>query len=124
GQNPRGPVVPGTADAHRHRRRELHHGGSRRATTRDGIETLVEEDATVACTIPCGSGGERTRRGTRRAHLPENAGLRRLRVSGEPRTQLRAPGVRQRILQALLPGRVLRGVTACPADGILFPTVS
>ena len=54
----------------------------------------------------------------------EAAGVRELRLPGEPLDQLRLPGVRQRLVQALLPGRVLRGAAQRPADGLLLPAVA
>ena len=58
-----------------------------------------------------------------RADLREADGVRQLRLPGEPRAELRVPGVRERVVQAVLPGRVLRGAAACAADGLLLAAV-
>ena len=55
----------------------------------------------------------------RRALLQADRGLRRLRLPGEPRGQLRAPGLRLGLDQVPLPGRVLRRHPQQPADGLL-----
>ena len=56
--------------------------------------------------------------------LREDAGLRQLRVPGEPLDQLRVAGLLQRLVQALLPGGVLRGAAQRPADGLLLAPVA
>ena len=50
--------------------------------------------------------------------------VRQLRLPGEPRDQLRVPGLRQRLAQALPPGRVLRGAAQRAADGLLLAAVA
>ena len=55
----------------------------------------------------------------RRALLQPDRGLRRIRLSREPRGELRAAGLRLGLDQVPLPGRVLRRHPQQPADGLL-----
>ena len=57
----------------------------------------------------------------RRGHLRQDPGLLQLRVPRVARDQLRLPGLRQRLAEAVLPGRVHRRAAAQPADGLLRP---
>ena len=59
--------------------------------------------------------------GRRRGHLRQDPGLLQLRVPRVARDQLRLPGLRQRVAEAVLPGRVHRRAAAQPADGVLRP---
>ena len=71
-----------------------------------------------------GMAGQRDHRRAGRRRLRQAAGLRQLRLPGEPRDQLRLPGLRQRLAQALPPGGVLRRAAQRPADGLLLPAVA
>ena len=66
-------------------------------------------------------GGARHRPRRRRGHLRQDPGLLQLRVPRVARDQLRLPGLRQRVAEAVLPGRVHRRAAAQPADGVLRP---
>lgn len=57
-------------------------------------------------------------------HLREAPGVRQLRLPRVARPVVRAPGVRERVVQALLPGGVLRGPAQGPADGLLLAAVA
>ena len=59
--------------------------------------------------------------GGRRGHLRQDPGLLQLRLPRVARDQLRLPGLRQRLAEVLLPGRVHRRPAARPADGLLRP---
>ena len=54
-------------------------------------------------------------------HLHEDPGLLQLRVPRIARDQLRLPGLRQRVAETVLPGRVHHRAAAQPADGVLRP---
>ena len=54
-------------------------------------------------------------------HLRQDPGLLQLRVPRVARDQLRLPGLRERVAEAVLPGRVHRRAAAQPADGVLRP---
>ena len=69
-------------------------------------------------------GGERHHRRPRRRPVREAVRVRELRLPGEPRDQLRVPGLRQRLAQALPPGRVLRRAAERAADGLLLAAVA
>ena len=56
--------------------------------------------------------------------LRQDAGVRQLRLPGEPLDQLRVARLLQRLVQALLPGGVLRGAAQLPADGLLLTAVA
>ena len=56
--------------------------------------------------------------------LRQDAGVRQLRLPGEPLDQLRVARLLQRVVQALPPGGVLRGAAQLPADGLLLTAVA
>ena len=70
-----------------------------------------------------GHGGQRHHRRAGRRPVPQALRVRQLRLPGEPRDELRLPGLRQRLVQALPPGRVLRRADQRPADGLLLHPV-
>ena len=89
--------------------------GSKRSAER--MERLRER-------LYAGMAAQRHHRRARRRHLPQARRVRQLRLPGEPRDQLRLPGLRQRLAQALPPGGVLRGAAQRPADGLLLAAVA
>ena len=60
----------------------------------------------------------------RRRHLRQDQGVRRIRLRREPRDQLRLPGLRLVLAEALPPGGILRGAAQRPADGLLLAAVA
>ena len=62
---------------------------------------------------------QRLRARLRRALLPPDRGLRRIRLPGEPRRELRAPRLRLGLAQVPLPGRLRRRAAQRAADGLL-----
>ena len=66
-------------------------------------------------------GGARHRRRGGGGHLRQDPGLLQLRVPRVARDQLRLPGLRERLAEAVLPGRVHHRAAAQPADGVLRP---
>ena len=71
-----------------------------------------------------GHGAERLRAGFRRALLPPDRGLRRLRFSGIARGELRPAGLCLGLAQMPLPRRLRRRHPQQPADGFLRPALS
>ncbi len=77
------------------------------------------EELTAAAARRDGRTRHRRRHGP--GHLRQDPGLLQLRLPRVARDQLRLPGLRQRLAEAPLPGRVHRRAAAQPADGVLRP---
>jgi hypothetical protein len=120
----RHPAVPGTADAAGHRRRRLHPRRGRPGPPGDGFQAQPGEDGRTAQPALRRHARARHHRRDRRRHLRQDQGIRRLRLRREPRDQLRVPGLRLVLAQALPPRRVLRRAAQRPADGFLLATVA
>ncbi|MCG3189854.1 MAG: hypothetical protein LKCHEGNO_02365 [Burkholderiaceae bacterium] len=111
--------LPGAGDAARDPGGRLHARRGRRVAPRDGgLEAQGRPRA-----VPRAAGGPHDREGLHarvcRAHLRADRGLRRVRLPREPRRQLRAAGVRERVDQAPPPRRVPGRAAEQPADGLL-----
>ena len=65
--------------------------------------------------------GERLRARLRRALLQADRGLRRIRLSGKPRRELRASGLRLVLAEMPLPGRVRAALLNCQPMGFYAP---
>ena len=89
-----------------------------------GAKRSEREDGTAAGAVLRGDGGQRHHRRAGREHLREDAGVRELRLPGEPLDQLRVAGLLQLLVQAVLPGGVLRGAAQLAADGLLLTAVA
>ena len=89
-----------------------------------GVQALHREDGAAARAVLRRDGRQRDHRRAGRDDLREDAGVRELRLPGEPLDQLRVAGLLQRLVQALLPGGVLRGAAELPADGLLLAAVA
>ncbi len=124
GQDAGRAAVPGAAHAGRRRRRRVLRRRRRRAAPRDGLQALGAEDGAAAGAVLRGDGGQRHHRRAGRRHLREDAGVRELRLPGEPLDQLRVAGLLQLLVQAVLPGGVLRGPAELAADGLLLAAVA
>ena len=92
-----------------------------RAPPRHGHLPPCRHDRQLRAKLVERHGRARLRPRLRRALLPADRGLRRVRLPGKPCRQLRAPGLRLGLAQVPLPGRVLRRHPQRPADGLLRP---
>ncbi len=118
-QDPGRAAVPGADDAAGHRLRGLH--ARRGGPAAPGHERQAGSRADHRAAQPAAGRDGRTRHRPcdRGGHLHQDPGLLQLRVPRVARDQLRLPGLRQRLAEAVLPGRVHRRAAAQPADGLL-----
>ena len=119
GQDPRRPAVPGADDADRHRLRRVHPGRGGPAPPGHELQAGPGADRGAARPAAGRDGRPRDPGRHRRGHLRQDPRVLQLRVSRVARDQLRLPGLRQRLAQVLLPGRVHRRAAARPAHGLL-----
>ena len=112
-------AVPGAGDEDRHRRRRFHAGGGRQAAPRHGDLQARRHHRHVPAQDDRRHGGQRLRARLRRALLPSDRGLRRIRLSGKPRRELRAPGLCLGLAEMPLSGRLRGGAAERAADGLL-----
>ena len=124
GQDAGRAAVPGAADAGRGGRGRVLRRRRRRAAPGHGRQALHREDGEAARPVLRRDGRQRHRRRAGRQDLHQDAGLRQLRLPGEPLDQLRVAGLLQRLVQAVLPGGVLCGAAQLAADGLLLPAVA
>ena len=120
GQDPRGAAVPGAAHADGRGRRRVHAPPRPTSSARPwgpSAPASAWSASGAACTRAWPSGGS-TGRG-RRPDLREAGRLRQLRLPREPLGVVRLPGLRQRLAEAPLPGRVPGRPAERPADGLL-----
>ncbi len=117
-------AVPGAAHADRGGRCRVLRRGRRRAAPCDGRQAVHREDGAAARPVLRRDDRERDHRRGRGPDLREDAGVRQLRLPGEPLDQLRLAGLLQRLVQAVLPGGVLRGAAQLAADGLLLAAVA
>ena len=101
-------AVPGTGDEDRHRRRRLHAGGGRQIAPRHGHLQARRHHRQFPAQDDRRHAGQRLRARLRRALLPPDRGLRRIRLPGKPRRQLRAAGLRLGLAEMPLSGRLRR----------------
>ena len=120
GQDPRRPAVPGADDAARDRLRRVQPGRGGPAAPGDELQARPGADRGAARAAAGRDGGPRHPGRGRRGHLRQDPGLLQLRLPRVARDQLRLPGLRQRLAEVLLPGRVHRRAAARPADGLLL----
>ncbi len=112
-------ALPGAGDERRHRRRRLHPGGGRPAAAFDGDVQVDRRGQRLPGQDDRGHGGTRLHPRLRRAHLPPDRGLRKLRLPREPRGELRQDRLRLELDEMPPPRRLLRGHPQRPADGLL-----
>ena len=118
-QDARRAAVPGTGDEDRHRRGRLHAGRGRPAAPRDGDVPPRRHDPDLSGQDDRGHGGQGLRPRVRRALLPADRGLRRIRLSREPCGELRAAGLRLVLDEMPLSRRLRRGDAQRPAARLL-----
>ena len=118
-ENARRAAVPGAGDEDRHRRRRLHAVGSRPAAPRHGHLQARRHHRHLPAQDDRRHAGQRLRARFRRALLPADRGLRRIRLSGKPRGELCAAGLCLGLAQMPLPGCLRRGAAQRAADGLL-----
>ncbi len=111
--------LPGAGDAAGGRRRGLHAGRSRQAAARDGRMEAQGRHRAVPRQADQRHAGARLHRRVRRADLPADPGLRRIRLSREPRGELRPAGVRVVVAEVPRAGGVLRGAARLAAARLL-----
>ena len=112
-------AVPGTGDADRHRRRGLRAGRGRQAAPRHGDVPPHRHHPQVQGRLHRGHGRQRLRARFRRALLQADRGLRRVRLPRKPCRELRHPGLRLLVGEALLSRGLRRRPAQLPADGLL-----
>ena len=99
--------------------RRVHAGRGRRAAPRDGAQAQPRADGGDLPADARRHGEERHRAEDAAPDLQPDQRLRRLRISREPRGELRAARLRVGVPQALLRARVHRGDPQRAADGVL-----
>ena len=107
-QDARRAALPGAGDEDRHRRGEVRAGRGRPAAPRHGDLPARRHHRHFQDQDDRGHGRARLRAELRRALLQPDRGLWRIRLSGKPRGELRAPRLRLRLDQVPLPRRLLR----------------
>ena len=119
GQDARGAAVPGAGDADRHHRRGLHARGGGPAAPRARDLQEDRHHPHLPRAVPRRHGGERLSGRLRRALLPPDRGLRLVRLSREPRGELRAARLRLGLAQVPPPGGLRLRAPELAADGLL-----
>ena len=119
-EDPGRAPVPGAAHADRHRRRRVLARRGRRAAPGHGLEAQPRAHGAPAPAALRRHGRARRHRRGGRPGLGEAGRVRQLRLPREPLGELRLPGVRVVVAQAVLPGRVLRRPARRPAHGVLL----
>ncbi len=118
-EDARRAAVPGAGDEDRHRRRRIHALGSRPAQARDGDLPPSRNDQDLRGEDDRGHGGQGLRPRIRRALLPPDRGVRRIRLSREPRGELRASCLRLVLDEMPLSGCLRRSDAELPAAWLL-----
>ena len=122
GEDAGGAAVPGAAHADGDRRRRLHRGRGRPAAPGDGVQAVHRADGAAARPA--------LRRAWRRNGITGEladeiydklAGVRQLRLPGEPRDELRLPGLRQRLVQAHHPAAFCAALLSAQPMGFYSP---
>ncbi len=113
------PLVPGAGDEDRHRRGGLLARRSRQIAPRDGDLPPRRHDRDLSGQDGRGHGGQGLRARIRRALLPPDRGLWRIRLSREPRGELRADRLRLVLDEMPLPRRLRRRDAQCAAARLL-----
>ncbi len=120
GKDPRRPALPGAGDAARGGGGGLHAGRGRPAPPRHGGLAPNGPHRAPPGEAHHPYAGERHRSRVRRARVPADPRLRRVRLSREPRRELRSHQLRHRLSSAALPGRVHLRSPERPAYGLLL----
>ena len=122
-QDARGAAVPGTAHAHRHRRGRVHRRRGRRAAPGHERQAVGSPDgpAVGPALRRHGRAGHHRRGG--RGDRRQAGRLRQLRLPREPRRVLRLSRLLECLVEAPLPGRLLRRAAQRPAHGVLVTAV-
>ncbi len=100
--------------------RRVHRRRGRPAPARHGGVAAQRQARAAPGALARGLREERHLARVRRAPLPVDPGVRRVRLPREPRGELRAPRLRELVAQGASPGGVRRGAHQQPADGLLL----
>ena len=120
-QDSRRAALPGAGDEDRHGGGEVHAGGGERASPRHGDLPPYRHHPHLRGEAGRGHGQARLQARLRRTLLRPDQGLRRIRLSREPRRLLRQARLRLGLDQMPPPGGLRRGAAQFPADGLLRP---
>jgi hypothetical protein len=119
-EDARRAAVPGAAHADGHRRRPASPRPRPTSCARRWAPSAPERMERLQGAALRGHGRARHHRRDRRRDLREARRLRQLRLPREPLGELRLPRLRLVVVQAALPGGVLRRAAQRPADGLLL----
>ncbi len=118
-EDPGRAALPGAGDADRDRRRGLHRQRIRSVAPRHGDLQAGRHDPHLPHQVHRRHGRQRLRARVRRTLLPADRGFWDLRLSREPRRELRAPGLRLGLAEVPPSGGVRLRAAQQPADGLL-----